>query len=351
MSETKNKKFRIAIYNNIASPAEVSLDVQWGKLKTTKNYLVEIKAFKTHQEIINFNPDFIFTYHPVFKIGGITTYSTFLTPFKYVIESRGLKDRRYLSVDGCLTNSEFMIRSINNMYDYYGERANILDTFSCNVRGKTDFKNYLNPQKLRLAYFGNNWEKSCYNEPIRFEQLFKDLTNIKKVNFLNLYGNPDGWFWIDNKEYLKGRVDYSSEENVFDIYRNAGVGLALSAHSFYDEGLANNRIFEIIASGTVCIADDLPFYKKSFGDSLLYITTRDEEEMANQIISHFNWIKSNPDEAISKAKRAHEILCNEFSAEVMMEKLIDFHLLTKNKRRNNSIKIKDIFKSQMVKSN
>lgn len=347
-SLANKSKLKIAIFNPApAGSAEDSTDTSCMNVKFIKNIAVEIKSFKQPQEIINFDPDFAFSHNPCYKIGAIPTYSGFNGPSKWINDGNNIPPKKYTTPDGCLVLSEYTAKAVKEIYHLYGKAANILIPFFA-TRSKTEFKNNLNVEKLKLVYFGNNWE-SANGREVRFKILFNYLANVAKINFLELYGNPSGWFWIEDKSYVKGRVSFFEENAIMNVYRAGGVGLALSAHEFYKEGLSNNRVFEIVASGAVCIADDVPFYKQMFGDNLLYITTRNEEEMAKQIIAHFNWIESNSKEALEKAKRAHQIFCENLAIESMIEKLINFHYQTQNKKFNDILKIRNLFRYKMYR--
>lgn len=56
--------------------------------------------------------------------------------------------------------------------------------------------------------------------------------------------------------------------------------------------IGTSRIFELIAGGALPICDANPFYKKYFGDKVLYINGNDEEK-AKQIANHYHWALKN----------------------------------------------------------
>ena len=320
---------KIAIFNPYKKiyAAENSVDYAYEQIKSVDNLDVEIKSFCSPEEIVNFNPEFILS-HSSFtpKFCNIPTYTVFNESTSYRLKHDN-QIRAFLTFDGYLTQSNYVAQALKDLCFGYNKVPHIL-TFA-NTRSKTQSEGEVILKNPKLVYFGNNWEiksgDSSGNKKPRFESLIIDLTRNKKVNFLELYGDPEGWSWIENKNYIKGKISFNDPDAILKIYHDKGVGLALSSHEFYQEGLANNRIYEIVSSGAVCIADDLPFYKEIFGDNLLYLTSRDEEIMAEQIIKHMAWINENTELAKEKASNAYRIFCEKLSMEVMLKNLINFH--------------------------
>jgi len=320
---------KIAIFNPYKRiyAAENSVDYVYEKIKSIDNIDIEIKSFCSPEEIVNFKPEFILS-HSSFtpKFCNIPTYTVFNESTSYRLKHNN-QIRAFLTFDGYLTQSNYIVQALQDLCFGYNKVAHILSF--ANTRTKTQITNDLVLKDPKLAYFANNWEvksgNSVGSKKPRFESLITELASNQKVNFLELYGDPGGWSWIKNQNYIKGKVSFSDPDALLKIYHNKGVGLALSSHEFYKEGLANNRIYEIVSSGAVCIADDLPFYKEIFGDNLLYLTSRDEKIMAEQIIVHMSWIQNNPELAKEKALNAQRIFCEKLSMEVMIKNLIDFH--------------------------
>jgi glycosyltransferase involved in cell wall biosynthesis len=338
---------KIAIFNPYKKKfaAENAADSAYKKIKSLDGIVIEIESFCDCDEIVNFAPDFIIS-HSSFapKFCKIPTYIIFNEPTILRLKSEN-DIRAYLTFDGYLTQSEVIAQAVHDMCFAYGKEYNLLKSFanSCASNEFSDKVNFVSP---RLAYFGNNWEAMTggvggKKQP-RFQKLFTILTAQQKVNFLELYGKKTGWAWIKDQNYVKGEVDFENPENLLDVYRGCGIGLALTSHDFYREGLANNRIYEIVASGALCIADDVEFYRDIFGDSLLYVTSRDEQEMAAQISAHVSWAQKNSDAAKIKAKKAHEIFCQQLSIEKMLKKLIDFHSQVLEKKSNFNLESKPL---------
>ncbi len=341
LGQVKSKsKIKIAIYNpgsaGYIHVAETALDNSYKNIKSLTNYNVFIDSFSSLGEIEKFAPDFVLSWFPISKINRIPTYIMFTQQDHWLKDSGGNFVASYTTPDGYLVQSEKSAQILHDMHFKYGRKLNVLTQFF-HSRTKTEFK-FKSHKKFKLVYLASNWEFRNGDKP-RFKTLIDYLIN--KADFLELYGTKNGWAWVENKECVKGDIDFS-EEALLDVYRSAGVGLGLNSHEYYYCGRSTGRILEIIASGAICIADDLPFNKEIFGDNLLYITTRNEEEMAKQIIAHMEWINSNPEKARQKAKKAHEIFCEKYTMENMIEKVINFHHQTQSKK-NNISKTKIIF--------
>tara|TARA_Y100000389_G_scaffold115772_2_gene112933 strand:+ start:2255 stop:4258 length:2004 start_codon:yes stop_codon:yes gene_type:complete len=318
---------KIAIFNPYKKiyAAENSVDAFYEQITKVNNIDVNIRSFCSTDEIVDFNPEFVLSHSShTPKFCHLPTYVIFNEYTKHRIKSE-FEERCYLTFDGYLTQSKFIAEKLEQVCFDYKKQCHILKPFA-NTRPKNK---YIKPKldEPKLIYFGNNWEVKSGNtfgkKTPRFKSLFKTLA--KKLNDFELYGDPDGWSWVNRNEIIKGKVSFDNPNTLLDIYNQKGVGLALSSHEFYSEDLANNRIYEIVSSGAICIADDLPFYKDTFGDSLLYITSRDEKEMSKQIIKHLEWIKNNKELALAKSKKAHEIFCSKLCSERMLEQLIAFH--------------------------
>lgn len=331
------KTYKIAIFSPYRKTfsAETVIDYAYESITKTLNYNLNIKSFTNTNDIIKFSPDLILTYsNSTPKFCDIPTYNVFAEPCAHRLITKQQK-YSYLTYDVYLTPSKQIKNQINDLCFYYNKQAKILDPFT-NTRPKTIYSPPSKNNELNIAYFSNNWEATSGNifgdRTPRFKKLFTYLTKQLDFNKIKLYGNKDGWYWVD-KKFVQGPIEFENQNSILNIYNNNGIGLALSSHDQYQEELCNNRIFEIIASGAICIADDLPLYKEYFGDNIFYITTRDEEEMAKQISDVYNWISNNFDEAICKAQKAHKIFCEKLSMEVMLENLINFHsnLIEKNK--------------------
>ena len=322
-------KLKIAIFNPYKAifAAENSVDFNYELITNLDGQELEIKSFNNTEEIVLFAPNFILShsnYTP--KFCHIPTYVIFNEAASHRLVKKD-HIRAYLTFDGYLTQSKYIAQKVEDICFAYNKAAHVLLSFA-NTRVKTTYRepNLTDP---KLVYFGNNWEVKSGEangaKKPRFETLINELISKSGSDFLELYGDKEGWKWVKNHDCIKGQVSFSNHFALLDIYVEKGVGLALSSDEFFKEDLANNRIYEIVASGAICIADNLPFYNDIFGDNILYITSRNEKEMAAQIKEHLEWIKQNPEAAKEKARKAHQVFCQSLCMEEMLKKLLRFH--------------------------
>ena len=90
--------------------------------------------------------------------------------------------------------------------------------------------------------------------------------------------------------------------------------LVLSSQAHKNAALMSNRLFESVAAGALVICDENPFAKKYFGDSLLYIDSRNSiDEIFADIEAHLAWAKAHPDLALAMIARAQAIFRAEFN--------------------------------------
>jgi hypothetical protein len=141
----------------------------------------------------------------------------------------------------------------------------------------------------------------------RYKTLYRLLS---ESGFTSFYGPKDSE-GIIQKGY-KGPIPF---DGVSIIRKIQECGIALILHSWHHLrlGIPSGRIFEAAAASAVIISDKNPFIKEHFRDSIYYIdTTLTAEEIFEQIAGHMDAIFRNPEEALEKAKQAHEIFTQKF---------------------------------------
>jgi hypothetical protein len=160
------------------------------------------------------------------------------------------------------------------------------------------------------VYIGTNWTNT------RHQDLFVKSGNV------HVYGRKDRWTHLP-PEVFKGELPFGGQ-HVLARYRSSGVGLALHHQAHIDEAIPSMRPFEIAASGAVMIADQNPFVREAFGDSVLYIDTgRETEELIGALRNHCAWIASHPAQAIEMARSCNDIFNKRYALEVLLGNLID----------------------------
>jgi hypothetical protein len=166
--------------------------------------------------------------------------------------------------------------------------------------------------RATIAYVGSNWDSERHRG---FFRTF-DATGL-----VGIYGRPDGWQFL-TKSY-RGALAFDGHA-VIDALASAGIGLCLHMKSHTNAGLPTMRIFETAMAGAIAIADRHPFITREFGDSVLYVDTDDEAQFIAGVRRHIEWVNANPDLAIDKARRAHQI-AQRFSLERLIGDAVTAH--------------------------
>ncbi len=216
--------------------------------------------------------------------------------------------------DGYLVNSPIIAEYLHDVLGPYGKKIDIFDGYYSSAPRQGPHRLALNTP--RLAYFGIHWDGK------RFHELLEILA--QSTDFLRLYGRDTGYTEDARKSYY-GVVPFDGK-SVFNVYREAGVGLCLHRSEFIQDDVPTNRIFEIAASSAVVICTRMPFIERNFGDSVLYVDqSASADTMARQIMSHMSWIEHNKDKARSMAEESNRIFNANFALETVLEGVINFH--------------------------
>ncbi|MEH3086248.1 MAG: glycosyltransferase family 1 protein [Xylophilus ampelinus] len=163
----------------------------------------------------------------------------------------------------------------------------------------------------KLFYAGINWE-TVNGGKSRHQEVLKRLD---RTGCLRIYG-PQLFqgvkVWEGYQSYVR-EIPFDGISMVHEIHK-AGVALVLSSSAHKASELMSNRLFEGIASGALIICDENPFAKRFFGDSLLYIDSRNSvEQIAEDIQAHLAWAREKPDAALAKIAQAQAIFNDGFS--------------------------------------
>lgn len=179
-----------------------------------------------------------------------------------------------------------------------------------------------NKSQYKLFYCGVNNDGS---DGIRHSDLFEFLD---KNDILEVYGPEEvngkaNWVGIKN---FKGSIPFDGK-SVIKYAANCGVCLVIQhdLHNIY--GMMTNRIFEGCAAGCLIISDDIPFVRKSFGDSVFYLVKKGKSvtEIGNQINSIVSWANENPQEAYEMARKSQQIFLEKYTLEDVLTKIFDSH--------------------------
>lgn len=169
----------------------------------------------------------------------------------------------------------------------------------------------------RIAYVASDLTRT------HFDAL---LDRLAREGVLRLYGAAGRWTGRFAGAYAGSlATDAAAVEGAL---RGAGVGLCLNACDDLNK-LISPRLFEIVASGAVAIANRSDHLFATFGDTLLYIDSAVSIDTARaEILGHLDWIRAHPEEAQRKAIRAHRIFADAFALERLVPNLVELHQRT-----------------------
>ena len=193
----------------------------------------------------------------------LPTYLVVHEPKSYLFE-QPQRLRNILSYDGYLTISDRLERFIRDFSHGVGRPSE--PGFFFNTPQTTDLRSDWRqpnrPATLRVAYFGTNWNR-------RTPLLFRALDRLE---LLRIHGPEGSWRKEGLKSYA-GPVPFDGA-GPQRIYAECGLGLALMDERWQQEDIVSNRLFEISSVGAVSISPDMPWARKWFGDSVLYLIPR-----------------------------------------------------------------------------
>ena len=166
-----------------------------------------------------------------------------------------------------------------------------------------------------LFFCGFLWDEKRHSKMIK--RVFYELTERKA---LSVYGPEKKWKFL--KTGYKGYLPFEAD-SILVATQKEGVSLILHSDQHLNAGIPTARIFEAAAASSVIISDEHPFIKKHFGDTVLYINPNlKSAELTKAILKHYEWVLKNPIEAQNKARKAHEIFCEKFALETLIDKIV-----------------------------
>lgn len=269
---------------------------------------IEAKAVTGAGEIENFDPDLVLCLsHHEGKVTRYPTVGVMMAPLEWFAGDCDAI-RRVLGYDGFLTLSA----SVRRWLEAAGVPRSRVAEYT-NTVGLTDWVKPSFPPKL--AYVGTNWDGWRHWETMRV---------LAQRPFMRFFGPSAAWAHIPRHAY-GGQIPFDGI-SILNVYRNAGIGLALDRPDFAADDLPSNRIFEIAASGAVALASDIPLIRDAFGDAVLYIDPSvPPRALSWQIERHVRCIADNPDRAEEMSRRAHEVFRQRFALERLLPNVLNLH--------------------------
>lgn len=174
--------------------------------------------------------------------------------------------------------------------------------------------------KRHLFYIGINRENQLRN--MRYRELFEILD---KQGILDIYGPQIvynmGNTWTGFQSY-KGEIPFDGKSVIKKI-NQAGIVLALNSPMHNAAEIVSARIFEAAAAGAVIIADNNPYIKKYFGDTIFYVDlNKPESEISKEILTIIDWCNSNKESAYKMACASQKIFKQNLTLDSMLQNLI-----------------------------
>jgi hypothetical protein len=265
-------------------------------------------------EILAAQLDFVLAIHPLqAKTTDVPTFGVIHSPRALLLEW-DYYGQTLLTYDGYLTIMDTIDRFLRGLcagtrradkIGFYYNSPQILDFGA-------DLQQLAARDALGLCYFGTNWDP-------RSRALFKALA---KRDYFRAYGPPGAWDYIEGA--YKGAAPFDGCA-VQQEYARFGVGLVVLSKQHTLDDVISNRLFEIASVGAVAICPDIPWIRKNFGDSVLYYHPHNRtSEIVEEIDLLMAEVKADPAGTALRASRAREIFEERFSAEVLLNKAVEY---------------------------
>lgn len=165
---------------------------------------------------------------------------------------------------------------------------------------------------MKLFYCGINWERIDLRKKSRYEDVLKILDGH---NILEIYG-PKLLFGVEVWEGYESYVDELPFDgtSLLSAANKAGIVLALSSTAHKESGVVSNRLWEGVAAGAYVICDQPDFGRRHFGETLAYVDSdADSATLADEILSHVEWVRKNPDAAMEKCRAAQKLFNEKYA--------------------------------------
>lgn len=186
----------------------------------------------------------------------------------------------------------------------------------------TGLATLLRERRLRIAYFGTNWDK-------RRSRMFRVLSREDGI----VIGGPrESWPDLESKSYC-GELPFDGD-SVQAKYAECGVGLCLLSDKHFRGDVVSNRVFEVASVGALAISCDTPWLREHFGDSLYYVDQRlPDPQLLKQILAAREEMYRDPAAALQRAAHARQVFERKFCGEVLLENAVEHHRLIDRKRK------------------
>ena len=289
-------------------------------IRAANNLGIAVKVFASCEEIEFYAPDLVISLS--FQTPKLTAYPTYVIQDVPVSMMRNVPRfvRNLLTYDGYLAISPTVTSWLTELCAKHNKKAHIANAALFSVPD-TAFQqgNFVDASAM---YIGTNWDGS------RHQNLFKELSSGE---YVKCYGPAKGWANYPESIYA-GAIPFDGF-TVAQTYHRHGAGLCIAHPQFEEENIPSSRTFEIAAASALPICSRIPLTEKLYGDSVLYVDHHlPTTELAESIVEHVKWIRSNPDKAQEMARSAHAVFSNLLTMEHYIIEVVKMHerVLTAN---------------------
>ena len=267
----------------------------------------------TSDDIHACQPDFVLTTHeftpkltPYFTIGAMWSPPRF-----YSEDQRRIKS--ILSYDGDSIGSSHVAQFIDALEFSTGVSKPRSDFLFLPTSLSTKFEDRRADREYALAYIGVHWDGARHNGLLCLARRSREDQPLR----------PDGK--LDGIPKILPRNSFIRwGDSARDPARH-GIALCIHKEEHRRADTPSMRLFEAAAAGCLIIADDLPFARRTLGDSAFYIDMHDSAPVnAARIVEIIDWANQNPTVAAAMAARSHAILQETYSLEALVQKCCDF---------------------------
>ncbi len=277
---------------------------------------IELVDCRVGEDVEAANPEFVISVaSSIPKVADVTTYLTVHEPKRRFLDS-AFYFSNLLTYDGYLTISDNLRIFVRDVC--FGAGRTEAPGFYYNAPQlspfATDVPALVRDDRLRLAYFGTNWDH-------RLPALFRRLDHS---GLLRIHGPTLAWAKDGYRSYA-GPLPFDGEAPQ-RAYAECGLGLVLLSADHLREGVISNRIFEISSVGALPICPSIPWIRKWFGDTVLYFDAHATAgTLARQILQQVGFAKANPGLVQEMALAARAIFESHFAAERLLENVVAYH--------------------------
>jgi hypothetical protein len=258
--------------------------------------------------------DFVLVLHPrTPKLTNHPTYGCLWSPPEWYYDVESAIYKNILSYDGYFVGSDdvaYWLNAIDPSNTKPRPFGRLLPSACGEPFEAVDYSN------ASLFYIGSNWDRE------RHARTFQALSSHPEL--VSVYGKQEACSQLG--KLYRGPLPCDGAAVVDHIRRHA-IGLCLNHPYHNNSAIPSMRIFETVFSSAIAISDFNPFVMEQFGDSVLYVDTdQSDSDIAKQILSRIEWVRSNPQAASRKAKNAHA-KASRFSLEYQLKKVLLMHKL------------------------